>query len=163
MVGNVRLIVLSERMVRNGGTASVSHHCRDEKLIVKWKTCGKSRNSGDTSGGLYRGLGIAPKDPVERIKSFIAGTTDGASKEDAGEFCGIFMFEFDEEGRVRKHIIEHTEEGGHWDKMTRVVSVTDWLMGQFRGRNNEVPALAWCEERPSGLGLRIVDRSPRRE
>lgn len=161
VVGNVKLTILSERMVRNGGTTGVAHNCRDEKLIVKWKTCGKSKDPGDTSGGLYRGVGIAPRDPVERIKSFIAGTTEGASKEDAGEFCGLFVFEFDEEGRIKKHIIEHTEEGGQWERMTRVVSVTDWLMGRIKGRSEETPALAWCEERPSGAGIRIVDRRRR--
>ena len=133
---------------------------------MKWKTCGKSKQV-DPTGGLYRGDGISAKDPVDKIKDFIAGmkqTSNAPSRQARGdeEFCGIFVFEFDESGRIAKHVIEHTEEGGHYDKMTRVVSVTDWLLGQFNGKGKEqVPALAWCEERPQGRGLRIVDRSRR--
>jgi hypothetical protein len=161
LVGNVKLTILSERMVRNGGT-SASSPDRDEKLIVKWKTCGKTKHR-DGTGGIYRGVGLATRDPVDKIKKFISGTTSGldASAEEE-EFCGIFIFEFDDEGRIAKHVIEHTEEGGHWDKMTRVVSVTDWLLGSLGGRRKEeLPALAWCEERPRGLDLKIVDRSRR--
>ncbi|KAF2765102.1 hypothetical protein EJ03DRAFT_331297 [Teratosphaeria nubilosa] len=165
LVGNVKLTILSERMVRNGGTA-VPVESRDEKLIVKWKTCGKTRRR-DGTGGIYRGVGLATKDPVDRIKAFVAGTTKGLDKpiekeEEGEEFQGIFVFEFDDKGRVKKHTIERTEEGGHWDKTNRVVSVTDWLLGRFNGRGKEeMPELALCEERPSGRGIRLVDRRGR--
>ena len=49
----------------------------------------------------------------------------------------MFIFEFDEEGRVLSHTIEHVEEGGSWDKVGRVVSVTDWLLGKFGGRREK--------------------------
>ena len=160
----MRLTILSERMVRNGGSA-VPRACRDEKLIVKWKTCGKTKHR-DGTGGLYRGVGISAKDPVDRIKDFIAGTRDRTSSQqhDDEEFCGIFVFEFDEEGRVVKHVIEHTEEGGQWDRMNKVVSVTDWLLGQFNGKAKEnIPELAWCEERHFSDGKgHIFDRRVRR-
>lgn len=168
LIGNVQLVILSERMVRNGGSA-VALENREEKLIVKWKTCGKTTHRGhqDGTGGIYRGMGLAvAKDPVEKIKGFIAGTNEEAAKEverkDAEEFQGIFIFEFDEKGRVVKHTIEHTEEGGHFDRMTRVVSVTDWLLGRFNGKRKEdEPALALCEERPTGGSIRLVDRRAR--
>lgn len=167
LVGNVRLTILSERMVRHGGAS-------DEKLIVKWKTCGRTTHR-DGTGGVYRG-GVTStsrgstklRDPVDKIKEFIAGartsranTTSGGataspttepphqqnlSSSSSGEeepFCGIFIFEFDERGRIAKHIIEHTDEAGHRDHRTRVVSVTDWLLGTFHGKRSE-PALAWC-------------------
>jgi len=160
LIGNVKLTILSERMVRNGGSA-VPLDSREEKLIVKWTTCGKTKHRDGTSG-IYRGVGIRTIDPVDRIKKFIAGTTKGEHDPEAEEFCGIFIFEFDEEGRIKKHVIEHTEQGGNWDKMTRVVSVTDWLLGRFNGRHKEdVPALAWCEERPGASAVRIVNRSGR--
>lgn len=161
LIGNVKLSILSERMVRNGGSA-VPLAYRDEKLIVKWKTCGKpSQQRQDGTGGIYRGMGLAAaRDPVDKIKGFIAGTKDtDTGADDPEEFCGIFVFEFDEKGRIVKHTIEHTDEGGHWDRMTRVVSVTDWLLGHFNGRKKEEqPALAWCEERPSAGWIRLVDR-----
>lgn len=158
LLGNVKLEILSERMVRNGGS-TVPHASRDEKLIVKWKTCSKNGNSG-----IYRGIGT--RDPVDKLKEFLAGAGEMSYKNKSGgdeqEFCGIFIFEFDEEGRIAKHVIEHTEEGGRFDRMTRVVSVTDWLLGQFNGKKKEqVPELAWCEERPHRRGIHIVDRRRR--
>ncbi|KAK4580227.1 hypothetical protein LTR86_000430 [Recurvomyces mirabilis] len=160
LVGNVKLTILSERMVRNGGS-SVPLASRDEKLVVKWKTCGKTRHR-DPTGGVYKDSSTHTKDPMDKIRHFITGATSNSAAEHEGmarkaqaeeeqEFCGIFVFEFDEKGRIVKHTIEHTDEGGHWDHMTRVVSVTDWLIGRINGRGKEqVPELAWCEERPTG-------------
>ena len=171
LVGNVKLTILSERMARHGGSA-VPLASRDEKLIVKWKTCGKTSNR-DPTGGIYRsGSSKEGKDPMDRIMEFIAGTKGGRDEqtdlakrpqgEEEREFCGLFVFEFDEKGRIIKHVIEHTDEGGRWDSMTRVVSVTDWLLGHINGRNKaHVPELALCEDRPTGWRIRSVDRRPR--
>lgn len=150
-------------MVRHGGTAwrtSTSADDKDssagggsggdEKLVVKWKTCGKTTHR-DGTGGIYRGIGLSTKDPVEKIKGFIAGA---ARKEEAPEleeeFCGLFAFEFDSQGRVVKHVIEHMEEGGNDEKWGRVVSVTDWLLGGFRGRRERDIELAWFGGRGGG-------------
>lgn len=164
LVGNVKLTILSERMVRNGGSANAgTAGTRDDKLIVKWKTCGKTR-ARDGTGGVYRGLGIMNKDPVEKIRGFISGATTSSPKDETdAEFTGLFIFEFDHEGKILKHVIEHTEEGGRWDSMTRVVSVTDWLLGNLSGRRREerLPELALCEERPDGWRIRVVDRTHR--
>lgn len=73
LVGNVKLTILSERMVRNGGS-SPSGSWREEKLIVKWKTSGKTKHR-DSSGGTYSSAGIGAKDPVDKIRDFISGTT----------------------------------------------------------------------------------------
>jgi len=160
LIGNVELSILSERMVRRGG-ANVSKEQRQEQLVVKWKTCGKTTHR-DGTGGIYRGMGIGARDPVDRIKAFIAGTKgELASDASPEEFCGIFIFEFDESGRIVKHIIEHTEEGGHFDQMTRVVSVTDWLIGTFNGKRAQQPALAWCTRKPEDNGLRFRGKHDR--
>jgi len=136
VVGNVKIIVLSERMFRNGGIA-VSHECRDEKLIVKWKTCSKD-NNGRT---VYRGIGAT--EHMDKLSNVLRGE----NRENPEEFCGLFVFEFDEQGRISKHTIEHSEEGGNYDRTTRVVSVTDWLLGKapWRKRHEVIPELAWCE------------------
>lgn len=128
VLGNVKLKILSERMVKNGGTSTPAD-LRNEKLIVKWETCGKSEEeSGPVS------------DVVEKISSIVAGS----SKKD-DKFTGLFLFEFDEEGRVTNHTIEHTEEGQHWDKTAKVISVTDWLLGRAWGRREEGrPCLAYA-------------------
>ena len=133
MLGNVKLVILSERMTRSGSD------WRDEKLIVKWKTCGKTKNKG--IGGLYRGIGASEQ--VDKITELLGGV----EKSDQDEFCGLFSFEFDGEGRICKHVIEHAEEGGNWDaKMGTVISVTDWLLGRWNGKGKEADlGLAWCD------------------
>ncbi|KAK8160380.1 hypothetical protein IWX90DRAFT_466888 [Phyllosticta citrichinensis] len=129
ILGNVRLDITSERMVRNGGSGAPSKH-QHEKLIVKWKTCGKTKGKG--VGAIFRGVS-----GIEQIADFLGG----AGKDDE-EFQGLFIFEFDEEGRIVTHTIEHVEENGDWDKTTRFISVTDWLLGK-----------AWGKKEPSGLAL----------
>ncbi|GAB1725867.1 hypothetical protein NU195Hw_g2591t1 [Hortaea werneckii] len=163
LVGNVQLTILSERMVRNHNPIPTSSGYRDEHLIVKWKTCGKTRHR-DGTGGVYQNPSHARRDPVDRIKEFIVGSSRtpheaAATKQklegqDEDEFTGVFVFEFDEEGRVVRHTIEHTEgsRGEGSEGMARVVSVTDWLLGRFNGKGQEegVPGLAVCESPPEG-------------
>ncbi|KAF2085817.1 hypothetical protein K490DRAFT_74948 [Saccharata proteae CBS 121410] len=135
VVGNVKLEILSERMVRNGGFSTASN-MRHEKLIVKWKTCGKTKGKG--VGALYRGIS-GGGEQVDKITEFLGG--DATARDDE-EFVGLFVFEFDDEGRIVTHTIEHAEEGGNWDRMTKVISVTDWLLGK-----------AWGKKEPSGFAL----------
>ncbi|MCJ1357325.1 MAG: hypothetical protein MMC33_007321 [Icmadophila ericetorum] len=135
IVGNVKLDILSERIVKTG-SSSISSSTPAEKLIVKWKTCGKTKGKG--MGALYRGIGASEQ--VDKITEWLGGDA-----RDDEEFCGLFIFEFDGEGRVAKHTIEHAEEGGSWDKASRVVTITDWLLGSLNGKRKEgEPAgLAW--------------------
>lgn len=123
----MKLNILSERMVKNGGRTSPANY-RNEKLIVKWETCGKSeKEQGQVS------------DVVEKITSIVAG-----SRPTKKEFTGLFLFEFDEEGRIINHTIEHTDEGRHFEKTAKVISVTDWLLGRAWGRREEAsPSLAF--------------------
>jgi len=137
VVGNIRLVILSERMVKNGTTA---HGFRNEKLIVRWRTCGKTRGRG--MGALYRGI-YGSGDQVDKITEFLGGDA-----RDDEEFTGLFIFEFDDEGRIVTHTIEHVQQGGNMEKMTRVVSVTDWLIGMAKGKKREEQAewaLGYCE------------------
>lgn len=135
IVGNVKLIILSERVVKNGpssyrGSFSVS----SERLIVRWKTCGKTKGKG--MGALYRGIGASEQ--VDKITEWLGGDA-----RDDEEFCGLFIFEFDEEGRILTHTIEHAEEGGSWDKASKVISVTDWLLGRAKWKpGKEISGLA---------------------
>ncbi|KAL9066258.1 MAG: hypothetical protein Q9157_007208 [Trypethelium eluteriae] len=152
VVGNVNLIILSERMVKNG--CANKHGPGNEKLIVRWKTCGKSKGNSDES---MHEPGRSTRQ-VDKIREVLA-----SDAKDDKEFCGLFIFEFDEEGRISSHIIEHAEEGRNFDKMTRVVSVTDWLLGKAKGRQHEeVPGLALCEQEERRDALRR-HRERRRE
>jgi hypothetical protein len=132
VLGNVKLRILSERMVKNGGTSTTTgNSIRNEKLIVRWQTCGRSEKK---EGGQV-------SDVVEKITNIVAG-----SSRPHQEFTGLFKFEFDEEGRILNHIIEHTEECQHWDRTAKVISVTDWLLGRAWGRREEAhPSLAFVK------------------
>lgn len=132
------------------GSNSASVGIGQEKLIVRWKTCGKTK--GKQGGSLYRGIGAGEQ--VDKITEFLGGKA-----RDDEEFCGLFIFEFDEEGRILSHTIEHAEEGGSWDKTTRVISVTDWLLGRAWGKKPDdgSPGLALAESQRS-----MMDRHPKK-
>ncbi|KAF2280335.1 uncharacterized protein EI97DRAFT_411535 [Westerdykella ornata] len=136
VLGNVKLDVLSERMVKNGAKSmAAGGSAGDEKLIVRWKTCGKTEH-GDIS------------EAMEKIRKIISRRDDSDD-----EFAGLFIFEFDEHGRILSHTIEHAEEGGSWDKMSKVISVTDWLLGRKWARKDEgVAGLALAK---SGENVKI--------
>ena len=150
IVGNVKLVILSERVVpsssgsdpcfiRNGAVRNndTNGGNGNERLIVRWKTCGKTKGRG--MGGLYRGIG--PREQVDKITEWLGGDA-----RDDEEFCGLFIFEFDEEGRVLSHTIEHVEgnfDEGKFGLGGRVVSVTEWLLGRMKnGKKGKEPALA---------------------
>jgi len=151
IVGNVRLTILTERVVKTGCRTSHPDH-GNERLIVRWKTCGKTKTKGKGMGVFYRGIGASEQ--VDKITEWLGGD----ARDDDEEFCGLFIFEFDGEGRIVTHTIEHVGESGDWDRTSRVVSVTDWLLGRMNGRGKKVPELAWScvgdgeEGRFSGRG-----------
>ena len=54
-------------------------------------------------------------------------------KQDAKkEFIGMFIFEFDAEGRILAHTIENMVDGNDTEKVSKVVGLTDWLLGGMR-------------------------------
>jgi len=141
LVGNVKLEILSERMVKRSSSPSST---RPEQLIVRWRTIGKTRGKG--IGGLYKGIGAS--DNVDKITEWLGG---GQGEDDNKEFTGLFLFEFDEEGRVVSHTIEHVQEGGNWERGVgaRVVGLTDWLLGAMKknGRGEGTPCPAfWVDD-----------------
>ncbi|CAG8976369.1 hypothetical protein HYALB_00006142 [Hymenoscyphus albidus] len=127
LVGNVKLEILTERMIKRAASSTCP-----EQLIVRWRTIGKTRGKG--IGAFYKGIG--PKDSVDKITYWLGG---GKGEDDSKEFTGLFIFEFDEEGRVAKHTIEHVQEGGNWENGVgaKVVGLTDWLLGGMKKNGNE--------------------------
>jgi hypothetical protein len=147
LVGNVELQILSERMVKKpcnlSGAGKVAY--RSEQLVVRWRTCGKTKGKG--VGGGYKGIGAT--EPVDKITEWLGG---GKGEDDRKEFTGLFIFEFDEEGRIVSHTIEHVQEGGNWEKGVgaKVVGLTDWLLGGMKGRGEDgTPCPAYCHGRGS--------------
>jgi hypothetical protein len=139
-------------MVKKNGSDSSQHpipslnrNC-SEQLVVRWRTLGKTRGKG--TGGAYRGIGGSEQ--VDKITEFLGG---GKGEDDSKEFTGLFIFEFDEEGRVLDHTIEHVQESGNWDRGVgaKVVGLTDWLLGGMRGKGEHgTPCPAFSSNNDDG-------------
>ncbi|KAL1871578.1 hypothetical protein VTK73DRAFT_2007 [Phialemonium thermophilum] len=178
VVGNVRLEILSERMVR--GRVSRRPGAIDEQLIVRWRTIGgKGRrnwglsflNSGSEAGS--NGVGdtggaakIGEKAMEGRLRQAETSTSAsddgpfapsrrddlvaGERSDEDKEFTGLFIFEFDTEGRILSHTIEHVQESGNWDQGmgARVVGLTDWLLGGMKGgrEGSDTPCPAFARK-----------------
>lgn len=143
VVGNVKLEIISEKIVRSGFITAPSHleesnNLGEEKLVVRWKTQSKgngtnpaSTSSAIENGGINRGL------------STLLGGDRPLFGKDAGSgtFTGLFIFSFDSKGRIANHTIEHADEAGSFDKTSRMVTLTDWLLGKakWKGLSDEVP------------------------
>jgi hypothetical protein len=136
-LGNVHLEILSERMVRKPARRAGA---MEEQLVVRWRTIGG--NSRSLAGLFFQGrdsvtgkatIADDGNGPVAPGRGERIGTTQRPGE--GKEFTGLFIFEFDGEGRVLSHTIEHVEEGGQWEKGVgaKVVGLTDWLLGGFKG------------------------------
>lgn len=60
------------------------------------------------------------------------------------EFTGLFIFSFDEEGRVLTQTIEHAEDASGWERTAKFVTLTDWLIGKARGSLEPEPTPGLC-------------------
>ena len=70
-----------------------------------------------------------------------SSSSSRAGGDETEEFEGLFLFEFDEKGRILRHTIEHVHESGNWERRLSVVRMTDWLLGLARGRGEREPEL----------------------
>ena len=117
LLSDVRLTILSERMLPSPPNPN-------EKLIVRFRTQGKTRGLG--VGAAFRG--IRGGERVDKITEWL-----GADASEQDEFEGLMIFEFDADGRVGKHTIECVEEGGEGD-VGIVVGLTEWLLSRLGRR-----------------------------
>lgn len=117
IIGDVKLEILSERILKQPGKRPGSGN---EQLVVRWRTAGK---------------GIRWRLPFRDMLGLGEHTNNH-------EFWGLFIFEFDGEGRVLSHTIENVQTGGDWEKGmgAKVVGLTDWLLGGMRGNREGCPA-----------------------
>jgi hypothetical protein len=147
IVGNVKLQILSERVVRTGWAANTptsEDENSDEKLVVRWRTESKTPTSAPTQKDqptISPTSSSSATDPTNRGLSSLLGGDQPLlrlPKDPAQDtFSGLFIFGFDEEGRIISHTIEHTDEGTGWDRTARVVSLTDWLLGKAKGNKEK--------------------------
>lgn len=139
LIGNVRLEVVTARMVQQPPVSSAPRRAGavGESLLVRWRTIGKSSNWGLPF--VYSGTGRRDAAQNKQEAYFTAaeprGLTGRAGADAGNEFTGLFIFEFDGEGRILSHTIEHVQEGGQWEQGVgaKVVGLTDWLLGGMKG------------------------------
>lgn len=176
LVGNVRLEILSERMVDSpvvaprslrrggdggpdGGFGGRPAGAVGEQLVVRWRTVGGgglklgmgkrgllgllNHQKQGGGGGETRGAGEGGDgESTTEVKAPVGmAQAVGASNK---EFTGLFIFDFDSEGRILSHTIEHVQEDGQWEKGVgaKVVGLTDWLLGGIKGGDTPCPAFA---------------------
>ncbi|PHH62754.1 hypothetical protein CDD81_6742 [Ophiocordyceps australis] len=117
IIGNVRLEILAERMMseplyfmpRRDGALQ-------EQLLVRW--CEKRRKAGNH----------------DKPYRFSSSFWNPKGVEPTKAFYGLFIFDFDSQGRILNHTIEQTYEGTHWEKGmgAKFVDLTDWLLGGIK-------------------------------
>ncbi|CAI7603366.1 unnamed protein product [Penicillium pancosmium] len=184
LVGNVKLQILSERIVRAGTLLDPEHgdkhDCGDERLVVRWKTeprtdsrpfheshtrpsTTNTNTNGDSSPTSTSTSGASQSQ--SHLSSSESGTNRGLSKLLGGDepifklskeqqFSGLFVFSFDDEGRVLTHTIEHADDATDGeDRTAKFVTLTDWLIGKARGSLEPAPRPGLCIESCHGYGL----------
>lgn len=133
IIGNVKLEILSERMVSQPYyTSPKRSEAYGEQLVVKWRTA-DSKPKDFTPN--------IKEDGEQKLDDALRGTQGIGEKK---AFTGLFIFEFDKEARVISHTIEHVDEHGDWERGlgAKVVGLTDWLLGGIKGRTDGgAPAL----------------------
>jgi hypothetical protein len=179
----VKLQILSERIVRAGTILDPKHEdqhdCGDERLVVRWRTeprtdsrpfhdvkksSGAQSDSSGPSQTSKAGAGLTPgqshlsssKNGTNRGLSVLLGGEEPIFKlSKEGQFTGLFIFSFDEKGRILTHTIEHADEAEGWDRTSKFVTLTDWLIGKARESLDPMPnpGLAMsCENYESAPG-----------
>ncbi|PHH83385.1 hypothetical protein CDD82_1614 [Ophiocordyceps australis] len=117
VIGNVKLDILAERMMSEPLYFMPRREgAMPEQLVVRW--CEKRREAGKDDKptrfprSLWNPQGVEPKKA----------------------FYGLFIFDFDSQGRILNHTIEQTYEGTHWEKGmgAKFVDLTDWLLGGMK-------------------------------
>lgn len=138
IVGNVHLEILSERMVSQPVHFSPRRPgAYGEQLVVKWRNASSNEPSKDSKLSLT-------EQGEQNLDAQLRGSQAVGEKK---AFTGLFVFEFDKDGRIISHTIEHLDEHGEWEKGVgaRMVGLTDWLLGGIKGRSENgggaLPAL----------------------
>ncbi len=161
IVGNVKLNILSEKIVRTGFVSLPQENDKpdlgEEKLVVRWKTERKNGNGPNTDAAANSSaVAGSSADGNSGINSGLSRLLGGDKPifnlNKGDQFSGMFIFSFDSKGRIATHTIEHADENNGFDQTSKVVTLTDWLLGKAkwgRGREEElVPGLAMrvCRE-----------------
>lgn len=117
-------------------------------MIVKWRASpnGNGDEMGTTTGSSStsapsKGESRAENAPKEDALSAV--TSSLPKFNITGDFCGLFIFEFDDKGRIKTHIIEdvEAEKGEAKAQHSKVITLTEWLLKKAKGSLEEKPAI----------------------
>lgn len=156
LLGNVKLQILSERMVRADSVLGCEHYndatmdCGEERLVVRWKTshhntpANESSTTSSSDSNNPSNVSRSKAGVNKSLSTLLGGDAPIFLPGKEGRFEGLFIFAFDEKGRIAGHTIEHADQADGWDRTAKFVSLTDWLFGKARGSLGEAasPALA---------------------
>jgi hypothetical protein len=121
--GGVTLEIVSQRMV-------------GEKLHIRWRATTTNNNNNKNT-------------TASDTDNSVAADTQRHSDSDGG-FSGIFIFEFDEAGRVSKHVIENCElDDG--ERLAGVITFTEWLIMKAKEAGKKVSRRGTCTPPERGL------------
>jgi Mitochondrial protein up-regulated during meiosis len=112
---------------------------------VRWRT--ETRGNGGSSDSAAASAAAANSNAgINRgLSKLLGGDKPIFNLNKGDEFSGMFVFTFDSEGRIATHTIEHADESNGTDRTSRVVTLTDWLLGRAKWRRKEeemIPGLA---------------------
>lgn len=129
IIGNVKLEILAERMTSEPLTFLPRRSgAIPEQLVVRW--CEKRKSKSD----------------LEEATSIAKSLRLGRGVDANQAFTGLFIFDFDKEGRILTHTIETAQESGDRERGmgAKFIGLTDWLLG---GMKEPGPAGAVCFDR----------------
>ncbi|KAH7146476.1 hypothetical protein EDB81DRAFT_759732 [Dactylonectria macrodidyma] len=136
IIGNVRLEILAERMTSEPLTFLPRRPgAIPEQLVVRW--CEKRKESTPANGTVGA---------IARSLPFV-----GRGVDPNKAFTGLFIFDFDAEGRILSHTIEQAQAGGDWEGGVgaKFVGLTDWLLGGMKNPNDTpIPMFERLRRRP---------------
>ncbi|EPS43006.1 hypothetical protein H072_2998 [Dactylellina haptotyla CBS 200.50] len=173
----VRLEILSIKMIRGciplERVDDESQNMGGEQMIVKWRASSSPNGNGNGEGAVTGSPVGSALPPGTGNTSDITTDSQKPAKEDPlsamtsslpritinGDFCGLFIFEFDDMGRIKTHIIEDVEEdkGESRQQHSKVITLTEWLLKKAKRSLEEkppVPGLAFERIWQGGGGIR---------
>ena len=86
-------------------------------------------------------MGGGGQDGEGSTRGFASALNLGGGVDSSKAFTGLFIFDFDKEGRILTHTIETAQQSGNWEKGVgaKFVGLTDWLLGGMRDPGEPAP------------------------
>jgi hypothetical protein len=99
--------------------------------VVRWKTEPKPASDTDSAAS----ASAASRNTNASLSTLLGGQQPLSTNQEK-QFSGLFIFTFDAKGRIASHTIEHANESDGYDRTSKVVTLTDWLLGKAKGRKD---------------------------